>query len=127
MAAGLLQFPVGSTCAGFIIDIGAVGVTDDAAGTGLHTFGAGVIVGPASLDNIDADPSVNMHLDWMWWEYFHWNQRAGDNGGIQVHRRIKSMRKLGELNQDVMMFVNGVTSAGAISYNFSTSLLMLLP
>jgi len=95
-----------------------------------HVF-AGVMVGPSTLDAVDANPAgtPGLHLDWMHWSknYGAANMAAAAAlGAFSVTVDVKAMRKLEELDDTLWLCLSStLTDEWATSWGVSA--LVMLP
>jgi len=87
----------------------------------------GLGVFPSTVEADDIAPGTNLHLDWMYWHKFFFNEdeRSGAiSGPWEID--VQAMRRMDEIGmRPWLVCEGGATTAG--TFLFGSSLLLLLP
>jgi len=123
------HLPVGITVAGILIDFSLVQTSARASSTDGVTLGIGVFE-EETVAQVQT-PAVNMHDDWMWWQ---WIGAPGAATGSQVSTfeaiggpiHVRAKRRVEELGSNLWCVPQ---ASGTTTYDMRirTSALMLMP
>jgi hypothetical protein len=130
--AGILTIPPGITIIGIRyslnLSFSAVNL-NGAAGVDW-----GFIVAPDTSDSDDLDPSLNTHLDWMEWGSSRHLSVVTAGGGFSMvgngdegFRRVRSMRKIQEIGNQLFFMLTPTAAAGTVGYGLAASIHFKLP
>jgi len=98
------------------------------AGNQIRTVAAiGVL--PAGVTAATVSPASQEHLDWMYWQTFHYEPViATEFATINMWDvDVRAKRKMEELNQTLFLVIGNWHSADTVNYSYSASTLLALP
>ena len=139
-ALGITANLPGTTLVSVRYGINVVFSTASAAGAIDHIIFAGLLVGPDTLDAADAIPGTHIHLPWMDWGVYGFNDPANQNRPVTAYAgsgqsnwkgrpyaEVRVRRRLKEINDTLFLSLSCTTNAGTWSEDHFVSTTLLLP